>query len=384
VLSAPPSDADVRVYGPNLNELLRLAYGIRSMMAGVRGLGAAHIQAPVTQPTVNVEVNSDAAKVYGLTPGDVRREAGTLMLGLTVGNYFQSDKVFDVVVRAQPDLVANLSGVRDLLIDDGIGGDVPLGTVATVGVGAQPIGIRHDQFSPYLDITAPVTGASAADVDATIGRRLAQLSFPLEYRADVQGHEDSGTSRGEFISFIIAAFAGVLLISQAVLGSWRVALLTMAAVLPPAAASALVAWNIGPASLSAAAGVLAVVAIALRQAIGVASRIRRRHEGDGGELTGELLRTGAAESAGSVLISAVVTILALVPFIAVGETAGTETIHGAAIVIVCGLTVAAIVNLLVLPAALLKLGPTASIPPHVDEDAHGDMAWITAARSSVF
>jgi multidrug efflux pump subunit AcrB len=382
VLSSPPGDADVRVYGPNLNELIRLAYGIRSMMSGVRGLGPPHIQAPVTQPTINVEVNSDAAKVYGLTPGDVRREAGTLMLGLTVGNYFQSDKVFDVVVRAQPDLVANLSGVRDLPIDDGIGGEVPLGTVATVSVGSQPVDIKHDQFSPYLDITAPVTSGRAADVDAAIGHGLARLSFPLEYRAEVQGHGDNGTSRGQFISFLVAAFAGLVLIAQAVLGSWRSTLVTMAAILPPVAASALVAWNMGPASLSAAAGVLAVVAIALRQAIGVAARIRRRHVGDGGELTGELLVTGAAESTGSAVISAVVTILALVPFIAVGETAGTETIHGAAIVIVCGLIVATLVNLLVLPMAVLKLGPTAPVPADADEDAGGDMAWVTAARSS--
>jgi Cu/Ag efflux pump CusA len=138
----------------------------------------------------------------------------------------------------------------------------------------------------------------------------------------------------------------------------------------------------GSTSLSAAAGLLAVVVIALRQAIGVIGRIRRRHVADGGELTGELLVTGAGESAGSVIISALVAILMLLPFIVIGETAGTETVHGAAVVIVCGIAVATLVNLLLLPVAVLMAGPTAPVPPEVEEPGTGDLAWVTAPPSS--
>ncbi len=285
ILSAPPGDADIRIYGPDLPEITRLAYGIRSMMSGVHGLGSPHIQAALMQPTINVQVNSDAANLYGLTPGAVRREAGTLLLGLTVGNFFQQDKVFDVVVKAQPNLVSNLTGVQNLLIDDGTGGQVRLGSVATVSLGAQPEDIQHDQFSPFLDITAPITRGEAGSVDAASNRGLNSMSFPLGYHAQLAAQSSGATSRAQFVSFLIAALVGVLLIAQAAAGSWRMALLAMAAALPPAAAGCLVALGIGSASLSAAAGLLAVTVIALRQAIGVTVRIRHRHVADGGKLT---------------------------------------------------------------------------------------------------
>jgi multidrug efflux pump subunit AcrB len=382
VLTAPSSDADIRIYGPNLPEVTRLAYSIRSMMAGIHGVGTPDIQAPAMQPSVNVEVNSDAAKNFGLTPGDVRREAGTLLLGLTVGNFFQQDKVFDVVVKAQPNLVSNLSDIQNLLIDDGSGGEVRLGTVATVSLGAEPEDIQHDQFSPFLDITAPVAKGDAGSVDAAINRGLNSMSFPLEYHAQLEAQSSGGTSRGQFVSYILAALLGIILIGQATIGNWRLTLLAAGAMLPPVAVGAVVALAIGSTSLSAAAGLLAVVVIALRQAIGITGRIRRRHVADGGELTGELLVTGAGESAGSVIISALVTILMLLPFIVIGETAGTETVHGAAVVIVCGVAVATVVNLLLLPVAVLMAGPTAPVPIEVEEPGTGDLAWVTAPPST--
>jgi Cu/Ag efflux pump CusA len=383
VLSGRPSQVDIRVYGPTYPELIRLAYGIRTMMSGVRGLGAPHIQAPPTQPTFSVEVKPEAAKIYGLTPGDVRREAGTLLLGLTVGNFFQQDKVFDVVVKAQPSLVGNLTSVQNLLIDDGSGGEVQLGTVATVTLGAEPQDIKHDQFSPFLDITAPVMRGHAGSVDAALSSGLSKMSFPLEYHAQLQAEPAGGTSRTQLVSFVIAALLGVVLISQAAVGSWKLTLLTTAAVVAPAAVGSAVALGIGPTSLSAAAGLLAVVVIALRQAIGIAGRIRRRHVADGSELTSELLVAAAADSVGPVIMSALVTILVLAPFIAIGDTAGTETVHAAAVVIVCGIAVATLVNLLLLPSAMLKAGPIAAVPADIDEHADGDLAWAASQSPAV-
>ena len=381
VFSSTSSNADIRVYGPNYPELIRLGYTIRTLMQGIHGLGVPHIQAAATQPTINVEVKPDAAKVYGLTPGDVRREAGTLLLGLTVGNFFESDKVFDVIVKAQNDLVSNLTEVQNLLIDDGSGGIVRLGTVATVSLSSQPEDIKHDQYSPYLDITAPVMHGDAGSVDAAISRGLSQMNFPLEYHAQLQAPPSNGTSRGQLISYILAALLGVVLTVQAAVGSWRLTLLVVAAALPPVAVGAAVALGFGSTSLSAAAGVLAVVVIALRQAVGIAVRIRRSHVADRGELRRDLLVASASEGAGSAIISTLIAVLVLAPFIVLGETAGTETVHGAAIVIVCGIAVATVVNLVLLPIAMLIAGPTAPVPPEREEQATGELAWVTASPS---
>jgi Cu/Ag efflux pump CusA len=375
-LAGPPREVVVRVYGPSPARLPALAGQVRSLMSGVRGLGPAHVQLPADQPEINIEVNLLRAKLHGLTPGEVRREAATLLLGLTVGNFFQSEKVFDVTVQAQPSVRNNLTSIRNMVIDAGNGGHVRLRDVARISVAPEPADIKHQAMSPYLDVIAPVSGASSAKAaEAVIASRLASMRFPLEYRAEIVGTSTGGTSRSLFVSYLIAALLALLLIAQATLGSWRIAGLVLAALAAPAGAAALVAYVVGVTSLSAAAGVIGVLVLALRQSVAMAAGIRRRHASDGNGLSREIVLTAAAGGAAPLITSAVVTAYLLVPFIVLGDRPGTELVHGAAVVIVCGLAVATAVNLLLLPAAYLALGPAAArSEAEGDEDEARELA----------
>ena len=55
-----------------------------------------------SQPTVAIRVSLDSGLRYGVKPGDVRRKVATLLSGIQVGSVFEEEKVFDVVVRAEP------------------------------------------------------------------------------------------------------------------------------------------------------------------------------------------------------------------------------------------------------------------------------------------
>src|SRR5262249_46848051 len=79
VLVASPAQVVTRVYGANYPSLIRLAGQVRDKMAGVAGVRNPQVQLPVSQPTLAVQVNLDAAERHGLAAGDVRREAATLL-----------------------------------------------------------------------------------------------------------------------------------------------------------------------------------------------------------------------------------------------------------------------------------------------------------------
>ena len=50
------------------------------MMSRVPGVVAPTVEHRLSEPTVNIEVKLDAARRYGLAPGDVRRDATTMVL----------------------------------------------------------------------------------------------------------------------------------------------------------------------------------------------------------------------------------------------------------------------------------------------------------------
>jgi Cu/Ag efflux pump CusA len=372
VLTAAPAEVTVRVYGSDYTELARLADQLRTVIARISGVRGAQVQLPVEQPTLDVEVNLDSAALNGVKPGDVRREAGTLLSGLTVGNFFEQQKVFDVVVWGIPAARDNVSDVGSLLLDTVNGGHVRLGDVAAIAVSPEPADIQHEADSRYLDVTTQVNGGSAGAVSAAITRSVQRMSFPLEYHAEVlsgssqAGASQAGTSRLEFVSYVIAALAGILLLAQAASGSWRLALVAFGSLPVSLAGGALTVFLLGAEdSLAAAAGLVAVFALAAWLAVTVTGRLRfsapRAGQTDG-EAWRSQARRAAADSAGEVVTTAVVTAAALTPFIVIGDVAGLELLHTAAAVILGGLVTAALVSLFVLPAACLRLGPAPAAP----------------------
>ena len=380
-LVAPSRAAVVRVYGPNLTELTRLAEQVKGAMAKVPGIVDPHVQLPVEQPTIGVETNLDKARLVGLTPGLVRREAGILLSGLTVGNFFQDQKVFDVVVWGTPAVRTSLSSIENLLIDTPDGGHVRLGDVATVTVSPQPVDIKHDATSDYLDVSGQVFGRSVASADAAAAGQLRAISFPLEYHTQFPGLTTGGTSRAAFVSYLLAALLVIVLLVQAACRSWRLAALVLAAVLLPLAGAAVLALLIGSTSLAAAAGLAGVLAIALRQAMAMTTRIRRVHNADDGELTSGLVARAAGEAAGPVFAGAVVAAVMLIPFIVIGEVPGNELTSSAAAVMLAGLVIATVVNMFLLPGGYLAVGPQVAEAEPAEEAETGELAWAASAAS---
>ena len=121
----------VRVYGLDMATLRQKAEEVRQILARTGGVVNPHVDAPAQQPIVEVQVDLAAAQKAGVIPGDVRRAAAALLQGIEVGNIYQQQKVFSVIVKGTPSTRNSLTSVRELLIDTPGGGHVRLGDVAT-------------------------------------------------------------------------------------------------------------------------------------------------------------------------------------------------------------------------------------------------------------
>jgi CzcA family heavy metal efflux pump len=346
----------VRVYGDTTEGLRGASEQVKQALAGIAGIANTRIDRPVQQPTLEVEVDLAKAQQYGIKPGDVRRAAATLLSGIQVGNLFEEQKVFEVVVWGTPGTRHSLSSVRDLLIDTPSGEQVRLGDVADVRIVPSVSIIRHDAVKRYFDVVADVRGRALGAVAADIDSHLKQIQLPLEYHAEVlNDYAGQQAAQWRLLSLAIAAALGIFFLLQAAYGSWRLALLSFLTLPAALAGGLLVALAGGAISLAALGGLLAVFGLAARHQIGLIKHYQYllRHEGEAFGL-GLVLR-GTRERLGPIAIATIATALVLLPMIFLGDVPGLEIVRPMGLVVLGGLVSATLVDLFVLPALYLSL-----------------------------
>jgi Cu/Ag efflux pump CusA len=355
VLTRADNEVDVRLYGQNYDVLDREGAKLARSLSGIDGVQDPRVDRPVRQPTVRIRVKLGAAFRNGIKPGDVRRAAATLVSGITVGAFFEEQKVFEVVVRGVPATYSSVAAIRKLVIDKPGGGSVALTRVADVSIGRDPVDIQHDAVSRHVDIRMDANGRSVDDVEGDIRHHLRGYPLPLEYNAEVQGTDsEPHTTSGGFAVYAIAAIAGIFLLLQSAFGSWRLAALMLLFLPTALLGGVLVALlTVNEHALGTTAGLVAVLAIAVRQGI-VAVRNLQRPEGGDEPTDSALVLRRMRERMAPTVISAVTIGLALLHFVVLGDVPGNEITHSLAAVVLGGLVTTTLLTLLVIPGAYLR------------------------------
>jgi Cu/Ag efflux pump CusA len=358
LLGSSDDDIVVRIYGENPEVLDAKAEDVRALIAGVDGVAGAGIARVLDEPAVQVEVDLGRAQDAGVKPGDVRRAAATLLGGITVGNLFDQQKVFDVVVWGAPEIRQSEADIEQLLVDTPTGGHVRIGDVADVRVVPNPTVIRHESVSPYIDVTAKVAGRDNAAVAHEIDGLLEQVEFPLEHHAEVLGSfEERQDDRARLIAVAITAAIGVFLLLQAAFRSWRLATLSFST-LPIAAAGGVVAALLtgGAITLGSVAGLVGVVGLAARAVVLLLRRYQDLERTEGMAFGAELVIRGTRQNMAPTLTAALAIAVVLAPVAVLESVSGFEIVQPMAVTILGGLVTTVVVTLYVIPVLYLRYG----------------------------
>lgn len=357
VLGQSSDEVVVRVYGENDQTLADTAEGVRDVVAGVDGVEQATVVTQPEQETIEVEVDLQAAQSHGLKPGDVRRTAAILLSGITVGNLFEEQKVFDVVVWGPPELRTTPEDVGNLLITTPTGAQLPLSDVAEVRVVSSPTVIRHESVSKYVDLTVTTTNGDVGSVASRIEVALQGYQFPAEFHAAVLGGfvEDSATTP-TLISVAVAALIAIYLLLQSAFTSWRLATLSIL-LLPMALTGSLIATLIFSRefSLGVIAGLIAVLALAARWILTLVKRYQGL-ERDGMEFGADLVASGTSERLLSILASGTAVVAFFLPAVVSGGATGLEVVGPMAIAVIGGVLTTLALALFVFPAVYARWG----------------------------
>jgi Cu/Ag efflux pump CusA len=357
-LTKTDQDVVVRIYGHELDVLREKAREVQQILAGIDGVAEARADIQADEPQVEIEVDLAAAERYGIKPGDVRRQATTLLSGLQVGTLFEEQKVFEVVVWGVPEIRNSLTDIRDLLISTPVG-PIPLGDVADVRVVPTPIIIKRDSVSRYIDVGADIRGRSLGAVSADIESALQNVSFPLEYHAELVGVSMAQqVDRQRMFGIVAAVMIGIFLLLQAAFGSWRLAIVASLTLIPITLAGGMMAVFVsgGTLSLGSLFGFLGVIGIAVRNGMLMIGHYQHLEQHEGETFGADLVLRGSHERFLPILMTVLTTGLALLPLVIAGGVAGNEILHPLAIVIIGGLVTSTLLNLFALPALYLRFG----------------------------
>ena len=370
-LTGADDQITVRVYGHDVGIIRAKAEEIRGVLSKIDGIQNARAELAEDKTTIEVKVDLEKARAYGLKPGDVRRAASSMVAGITVGALFEDQKVFDVVVWGVPEVRANLATIRDLLIDVDTpkGTQVRLSDVADVTTVSAPGVIRRHGVSRRIDISADVNeDFDLATVSREAARRIKEVNFPFEYHAQVLGeHFSRRASLKSLGSYLAGAALVSFLVLQAALGSWRLALLSILSI-PLTVLGCLVAVAIGGGefTLGSLLGIGGAMALSARNGILL---VRHFHhlEKTGAESFGEaLVLRGVRERFMPIATSALALMLFFLPFVLLGNTAGLEIVHPMAVAVLGGILASTLITLGVIPALFQRFGSGASSGASLD------------------
>lgn len=353
----------VRIYGFDQAVLDAKATEVHRKLSGIDGIVGATIDQEAVQPVVEVEVDVAAANLHGIRPGDVRRAAATLLSGLEVGNLFEEQKVFEVVVWGAPHVRQNLTAINDLLIDTPGGDQVRLGEVADVQIRPNLVSINHNFSSRHVDVTANVAGRNLESVLGEVQRAIEGISFPLEHHAELAGDfAENRAAERQLLLLSGAAAVGVLLLLQAAVGSWPLAA-TLFLALPAALSGGVLATLLAGArtELGSLIGLFTVFTIFVYAALTLIRAYQQDRRKTGAPLDAEAIRMATRERLAPTLATVVATAAAFLPFVFLGDSAGLEILHPMAVATLGGLVTATLVTLLTVPGLYLRFGAGAPL-----------------------
>lgn len=358
VLTGSTADLLVRIVGSDLQVLRKHANEIATVMAEVRGVKDLRVEQLVDVPQVEILLKPRATAEYGLSVGATNHAIQTLLRGTQVGQVFEADSVFDVVVRSAPNLRDDPRGLREVLLDGPQGHPLPLSALADVGIASAPNMINREQGRRRLLVTCNAEGRDVESVMADIRERLrTQVPLPPGYHFEFAGEFAAKAEAQQRMLWLGAAsLLGILLLLYLDFQNLKLSLLVMLSVpLACVGGVASVLASGGSLSLGSLVGFVTVFGVAVRNGILLISNYQHLQQ-HGQPFGRELILAGSVERLAPILMTAGTTALAIIPLVISGNLPGHEIEHPMAVVIMGGLASSTLLTLFVLPAIYLRFG----------------------------
>lgn len=359
VLSGASGAIVVRIYGPNLDELRGTAEEVAAAMKDIEGVSSLKVEQQVLVPQILVKFLPEKMAEFGLTPAEIINASSTLIKGKKVGEVYEDQMIFDVVLWGEESLRKDIDSLSHLMIETTSGARIPMSEVADIDIVPTPNAIQREKTSRRIDVICNAEGRDLGSVAREIEEKvLANVEFKQGYHPEFLGeYAEAKASKEKLMLLSLFSLSGVFLLLLADFQSMRLALIVFLS-LPFALIGGIAGAFLGGGiiSLGSLIGFVTVLGVAVRNGIMLIGHYQYLQDEEGMPFGRELILKGAEERLAPILMTALTTGLALVPLVISGNLPGHEIEYPMAFVILGGLTTSTVMNLLVLPVLYSKWG----------------------------
>jgi CzcA family heavy metal efflux pump len=350
-LSGESAPFSVSVFGADLDVDDKVAANIAEVLEKVRGSGTVRLVVPPRQPELRVALKSEALALYGLEAGEALDTINAAFHGSRVAAIQNADRTVPIAIRIAG-AINDPQAVGALLLRGRNGALVPLGKVADIEtITARSMIDHEDGLRRQIVVATPKTNDQAGYAEAARKAIAQKVTLPAGVYLRYGGAAEAQTEAAhELLLHSAAAFVLIVLLLGLAFGHVRHVVLVLVA-LPSTLIGgvAAVALTGGTLTLGAMVGFVALFGMAARNTILLVSHYDHlvREEGQMWSLATAL--RGAEERLTPVLLTALLTALALLPVALQLKQPGHEIEGPMAVVILGGLVSSTLVSLLLIP-----------------------------------
>ena len=357
MLSGTRANIAVKIFGADLGVLRDLARAVEALVREVPGAVDVAVEAQANIPTVRVHFDRAKLARFGLPAGAAAEAMRTAFVGRQVGQVFEAQVAFPLIVRYPEEVQQDLESIRQTRIDTPSGARVPLGAVATIRDDRGPNFISRENGQRKIVVAANVAGRDLRSVVDGIRQAIeAGIELPVGYSIEYGGQfESEAAASRRLMGLGVTVVLGILVLLAAAfrsLGDAVIIMLNLPLALIGGAIGVFASG--GVLSVASIIGFIALFGIATRNGIMLISHIRHLLEEEGERSFRRAVVRGARERLVPILMTALATGLALVPLALSGTRPGAELEAPMAVVILFGLLSATALNMLIVPIVFLR------------------------------
>jgi CzcA family heavy metal efflux pump len=350
IISGAKTSIAIKLFGTNLEKMYNFANEIKGNISSINGVTDLSVEQIVTVPQIHIKPNREMLSRLGISMNRFNGFINTAFAGQIVGNVFDNERSFDIVLRMKDEYRNNLDAISNATIDTWNGEKVLLSQVADIKSGKGANVINRENVKRKIVISANVAGRDIRSVVTDIKNTVSKsIKLPENYYLEYGGQFESEEKASRII--LIVSIISLLIIFFILYIEFKnyitAGIILINLPLALMGGIAIVWASSGILSIPSLIGFITLFGIATRNGILMVSRYNRLIE-EGMSIKDSVIN-GSIDRLNPVLMTALTAALALVPLVFAGDKPGNEIQSPMAEVILGGLISSTFLNLVVLP-----------------------------------